>query len=577
MASTSDKNTREDFNYQAAIDKIASSVVTDDVIKRYPDSKFIDSEYSESYLAYNVYEDFDCTLVRTDLGKELVNEFYILQIIYEEDLCSVWTRTGKIGEVGKYNNENFGLRLGEAIDYFESKYKDLTGYTWSDTKGGNRLPSPCSCSGKYTPVQFKYDNEIQLKENLGKLHNILSDDGAAKMTKTTLVQPTLDLVQLIFTEDHLYKKLTRFDLYEGNERMKKFEIGLKGVEYIPLGIPTNTQLIKGLSLLKEIGDHIIHHATTEQHRQLSSDFYRTVPCLIEHVERAVIDDTGKVKQLRDVILVLGGVTNCLKTVDDAKENKGGIIPHPLDAHHKDVVKCKIEHLSDTSDEYKGEVGKYNNENFGLRLGEAIDYFESKYKDLTGYTWSDTKGGNRLPSPCSCSGKYTPVQFKYDNEIQLKENLGKLHNILSDDGAAKMTKTTLVQPTLDLVQLIFTEDHLYKKLTRFDLYEGNERMKKFEIGLKGVEYIPLGIPTNTQLVKGLSLLKEIGDHIIHHATTEQYRQLSSDFYRTVPCLIEHVERAVIDDTGKVKQLRDVILVLGSVTNCLKTVDEAKVWS
>ncbi|XP_063952648.1 protein mono-ADP-ribosyltransferase PARP3-like [Lytechinus pictus] len=349
---TSDKNTREDFNYQAAIDKMTSSVVTNDDIKRYPDSKFIDSEYSESYLAYNVYEDFDCTLVRTDLGKELVNEFYILQIIYEEDLCSVWTRTGKIGEVGKYNNENFGLRLGEAIDYFESKYNELTGYTRSDTKGGNSLPSPGSCSGKYTPVQFKYDDEIQLKENLGKLHNILSDDGAAKMTKTTLIQPTLDLVQLIFTEDQLYKKLTRFDLYEGNERMKKFEIGLKGVEYIPLGIPTNTQLIKGLSLLKEIGDHIIHHATTEQHRQLSSDFYRTVPCLIEHVERAVIDDTGKVKQLRDVILVLGGVTNCLKTVDDAKENKGGIIPHPLDAHHKDVVKCKIEHLSDTSDEYK---------------------------------------------------------------------------------------------------------------------------------------------------------------------------------------------------------------------------------
>ncbi|CAE7460148.1 Parp2 [Symbiodinium microadriaticum] len=82
---------------------------------------------------YSVVEDYDTKLVLSNIqGPIGNNKFYIIQLLESgTQQYSVYTRWGRLGEVGKDNMEHFRTDMSAAVAGFEKKFRDKTKNKWT--------------------------------------------------------------------------------------------------------------------------------------------------------------------------------------------------------------------------------------------------------------------------------------------------------------------------------------------------------------------------------------------------------------------------------------------------------------
>ncbi|RHY24489.1 hypothetical protein DYB25_007903 [Aphanomyces astaci] len=80
---------------------------------------------------FTIVDDFTTDLMQTNIG-ENNNKFYILQLVATSGQYHVFTRWGRLGDVGQQQLADCGDDLDKAILLFEKKFKDKTKNKWSD-------------------------------------------------------------------------------------------------------------------------------------------------------------------------------------------------------------------------------------------------------------------------------------------------------------------------------------------------------------------------------------------------------------------------------------------------------------
>ena len=98
-------------------------------------------------------DDWDCMLNQTNIGHNN-NKFYVIQVLRSSVGTNyiVWTRWGRVGEVGSNASKRCGS-LDDAAKEFKKKFKDKTKNDWD--KRDSFVPQP----GKYTLIDMGDEDE----------------------------------------------------------------------------------------------------------------------------------------------------------------------------------------------------------------------------------------------------------------------------------------------------------------------------------------------------------------------------------------------------------------------------------
>ncbi|KAG9415121.1 Poly [ADP-ribose] polymerase 3 [Aphanomyces cochlioides] len=83
---------------------------------------------------FAIVDDFHTDLMQTNLGAQNNNKFYVIQLLQstKSKTYSLFTRWGRLGDVGQQQLVDCGNDFDKAIKLFEKKFKDKTKNNWSD-------------------------------------------------------------------------------------------------------------------------------------------------------------------------------------------------------------------------------------------------------------------------------------------------------------------------------------------------------------------------------------------------------------------------------------------------------------
>ncbi|KAH9104069.1 hypothetical protein LEN26_015131 [Aphanomyces euteiches] len=83
---------------------------------------------------FAIVDDFHTDLMQTNLGAQNNNKFYVIQLLQstKSKTYSLFTRWGRLGDVGQQQLVDCGNDFEKAIKLFEKKFKDKTKNNWSD-------------------------------------------------------------------------------------------------------------------------------------------------------------------------------------------------------------------------------------------------------------------------------------------------------------------------------------------------------------------------------------------------------------------------------------------------------------
>ncbi|XP_013790315.1 poly [ADP-ribose] polymerase 3-like [Limulus polyphemus] len=292
-------------------------------------------EYCPVSTNVEVFEDFDCMLNQTNIGNNN-NKYYVIQLLKNKTAKSyyVWNRWGRVGEPGLSALRGPMTSLESAKLDFKKKFQDKTRNKWENRD--NFVPHP----GKYTLLEMDSeeteDDEEKLKQQAQMLDNL---SPAKKYKPSSLDKPTQDLLKFIFDED-MFK-----------ETMENFDIDVKKM---PLGKLSKQQISKGFDSLLEVEEAIKNKKSKKDLEQLTNRFYTLIPHAFGRQRPPIIDTLEMIRQKKDMLLVLNDIEiaqSLLKEKADNKQDSATTGPHPVDVNYQ-VLKCKLELLSQTTEEYK---------------------------------------------------------------------------------------------------------------------------------------------------------------------------------------------------------------------------------
>ncbi|KAJ7677717.1 PARP-domain-containing protein [Mycena polygramma] len=285
-----------------------------------------------THRVHTTTEPWDALLNRTDINpNQNKNKFYIIQLlksIADPDLYTLYTRWGRVGDVGQRRRETPFTSAEHAEKMFKKKFKSKTGIEWE----GRETAVPQT--GKYMWLDRHYGE----------------DEGAADVS----VAPASNLAPEVLTLCNLIFSQTLLDAH------------LESMNYnavkIPLGKLGRTTISKGFSALKRLADVIDdpQGSTAEEHggseaaySVLSSAYYSIIP----HTSYArtcplrVIDDATILKQELDLMDSLLDMEVASKLMSGDTSRADSTPVHPMDARLASLKLSRIEPVANTSTEY----------------------------------------------------------------------------------------------------------------------------------------------------------------------------------------------------------------------------------
>lgn len=138
--------------------------------------------------------------------------------------------------------------------------------------------------------------------------------------------------------------------------MKQIEQSVIKIGYdakkLPLGKLSKATVLKGYAVLKEIDKELRQKKVNKDTlSRLSSEFYRHIPhdFKFQNMSKFVIDTKEKLKEKLNLVDTLSDIQITAEITSTVEETGGDL--HELDAKYK-MLKCKIEPLSSTTNEYK---------------------------------------------------------------------------------------------------------------------------------------------------------------------------------------------------------------------------------
>ncbi|XP_064632694.1 protein mono-ADP-ribosyltransferase PARP3-like [Lineus longissimus] len=280
-----------------------------------------------------VYEDYDCMLNLTNIGKNN-NKYYVIQVLKLKtgDQYHAWMKWGRVGEVRAHSLKGPFSSAQKAVDLFVQKFNDKTKNEWADRD------SFVPVKGKYTLLEMADDNEEEDAKTHARLAG-LSDD--AIMKPCSLDKETQRLLNLIF-DNNMFK-----------DAMKKLDLDVKKM---PLGKLSKHQIAKGYECLEEL-ESVLKAAKPNRAKltELSSRFYTLVPHNFGRRRPPVIEEMDVVQSKYDMLAVLGDIEIAQgiqkkkhKTLSNTKSRE---VLHPLDINYG-LLGCDLELMDKESNEYK---------------------------------------------------------------------------------------------------------------------------------------------------------------------------------------------------------------------------------
>ncbi|NXW65653.1 PARP3 polymerase, partial [Eurystomus gularis] len=275
-----------------------------------------------------VYEDYDCTLNQTNISANN-NKFYIIQLLEHDGAYSVWTRWGRVGEVGQSKLMPFAS-LEAAKKDFEKKFREKTKNSWAARENF------VAQLGKYTliDVQPGAEQEVALRVDG------VDGDKACKqrVLPCTLDKATQDLVSLIFSSDMF------------RDAMQTMNIDVKKM---PLGKLSKQQIAKGFEALEEL-EAALQERSPQASRleDLSSRFYTIVPHNFGRERPPPINSPDLLRAKKDMLLVLADIEVAQSLqAQKVKEEEEKEVAHPLDQNYA-LLCCQLSLLDPSSREYQ---------------------------------------------------------------------------------------------------------------------------------------------------------------------------------------------------------------------------------
>ena len=191
---------------------------------------------------------FNAYLTRTDAVNN-VNKFYAIQLLVSgsaRDKFSVFRKWGRVGGgIGKVNDLLLVKHRQDkraAIDEFEKKFEELTGWKWSEREGAEQKP------GRYAQVELSGQDEGVKAKKKKKT----ADD-----VPCTLPTPVKALIETIFDSEmveHTMRKQLDIDTAQ-----------------LPLHALSKRQIEQGLSVLKEIATILLTRESSKENVNKSSN------------------------------------------------------------------------------------------------------------------------------------------------------------------------------------------------------------------------------------------------------------------------------------------------------------------
>ncbi|XP_064633352.1 protein mono-ADP-ribosyltransferase PARP3-like [Lineus longissimus] len=277
---------------------------------------------------HEVYEDYDCMLNQTNIGKNN-NKYYVIQLLVGGRNYYAWNRWGRVGESGANAIKGPFTDVNKAIKEFEKKFKDKTKNDWKNRDSFEPV------AGKYSLIEMADDDGNDAAPSAPAAKS----GGIGKTKPCSLDATTQKLLNLILDTD-MFK-----------DAMKKFDIDVKKM---PLGKLSKPQLAKGFECLEEMEEIIKKGKGKAKLTELSSKFYTVVPHDFGRQRPPIIDDVETLQKKYDMLAVLGDIEIAQsmqkqkqKTLSACKSD----IPHPLDVNYE-LLKCDLDVLDKKSKEFK---------------------------------------------------------------------------------------------------------------------------------------------------------------------------------------------------------------------------------
>lgn len=269
--------------------------------------------YSDKEFGY-----YDVMLNQTNITQgRNNNKFYVIQLIKDGTYFELFTRWGRVGEVGTTGNNGY-LKQDQAIAAFNKKYKDKTGTAFLGIKG-----TPKAVPGKYI--------QIEMKESTGNgelLPKVVKNNVQSKLNPKVL-----ELIRFIFD----------YDMFKS--QMQEMEIN---VDEMPLGAISEEQVEKGRCFLNDIRKMLIGNTkvNSDQIRHLSSQFYTHVPHKFSRSQVPTPLNTMELLQKKfDLCNMLSDIEQAqsILKIDSGDSN--------IDDKRFEELKCMIEHVPPSEEEF----------------------------------------------------------------------------------------------------------------------------------------------------------------------------------------------------------------------------------
>ncbi|KAJ7343833.1 PARP-domain-containing protein [Mycena albidolilacea] len=283
-----------------------------------------------THRVHTTTEPWDAVLNQTDIsGNQNKNKFYIMQLLRSfanPDSYALYTRWGRVGELGRSSLDNTSAAQGERM--FSKKFKSKTGVEWAERE--TVTPQP----GKYIWLDRHYEDDK-------------AGSQAAVIPQSTLAPEVLTLCNFIFSKDLFDAHLASMNYNEAK---------------IPLGKLGRSTISKGFSALKSIADVIDnpngltaqeHGGAEEAYATLSSTYYSIIPHVSGRSALPVINDAAKLKQeldLMDSLLDMEVASKIMSGGGSGTDTNSHPV-HPMDAKFTSLMLSHIAPVDPTGQEH----------------------------------------------------------------------------------------------------------------------------------------------------------------------------------------------------------------------------------
>lgn len=285
----------------------------------FPVSSFSSSSKSSDC---SVYEDYDCMLNQTNI-KANNNKFYLIQLIQENSskilkFC-VWTRWGRVGEVGQSAVLGPYSDIKLAKQTFERKFQDKTANKWVDRHSFQPKLK------KYTLMELADDDD-----DCGGGAKEITKNVACISRSCTLRKETQSLLTRISSKDTFLHAMREMNI---------------DVKKMPLGKLSSSQIVKAFEVLNEI-EEVIEGTKKGDLIVLSSRFYTLVPHNFGRQRPPTITDHFLLRQKLDMLIILSDIALAQtynQSIDSHLKEEDLLAPHPLDETYK-FLGCNLEYV-----------------------------------------------------------------------------------------------------------------------------------------------------------------------------------------------------------------------------------------